>query len=142
MFMGQHTPKLDDKGRFFLPARFRAELADGVVITKSQERCLAIYPVGVYAEILRRATAAPTALKKVRDYQRYLAAQASEERPDAQGRLTIPPMHRKYAGLVKDIAVVGAVDRLEVWDLEAWEAYSEANESEFADLDEEVFPGL
>lgn len=142
MFLGTHTPKLDEKGRFFLPAKFRDELADGLVITRSQDRCLAIYPTATFVEMTQQVSTAPTTLKQVRDFQRMLAAGASDEVPDKQGRVTIPPMLRRYAGLDKDIVVVGAINRVEVWDVAAWEEYSAQQESVFAEMNEEVFPGL
>lgn len=142
MFLGTHTPKIDEKGRFFLPAKFRDELADGLVITRAQDRCLAIYPVAAFVELTSSIAAAPTSVKQVRDYQRMLAAGASDEVPDKQGRITIPSQLRAYAGLEKDIVVVGAINRVEVWNVAAWEEYTAAQESAFADMNEEVFPGI
>ncbi|MGO1972548.1 MAG: division/cell wall cluster transcriptional repressor MraZ [Propionibacteriaceae bacterium] len=142
MFLGTHTPKIDEKGRFFLPAKFRDELADGLVITRAQDRCLAIYPQATFIEMTKSISAAPTSVKQVRDFQRMLAAGASDETPDKQGRVTIPPQLRTYAGLTKDCVVVGAINRVEVWDRAAWEQYSAEQESAFAEMNEEVFPGV
>lgn len=142
MFLGTHTPKIDEKGRFFLPAKFRDELADGLVITRAQDRCLAIYPQATFIEMTKSISAAPTSVKQVRDFQRMLAAGASDETPDKQGRVTIPPQLRTYAGLTKDCVVVGAINRVEVWDRTAWEQYSTEQESAFAEMNEEVFPGM
>lgn len=142
MFLGTHTPKLDEKGRFFLPAKFRDELADGLVITRSQDRCLAIYPTATFVEMTKQVSTAPTTLKQVRDFQRMLAAGASDETPDKQGRVSIPPQLRSYAGLDGQIVVVGAINRVEVWDVAAWQEYSAQQESVFAEMNEEVFPGI
>ncbi|MFX4271326.1 division/cell wall cluster transcriptional repressor MraZ [Propionibacteriaceae bacterium Y1685] len=142
MFLGTHTPKLDEKGRIFLPAKFRDELAEGLVITRAQDRCLAIYPRDTFAEMTKSMVAAPTSVKQVRDFQRMLAASASDETPDKQGRITIPPQLREYAGLDKDCVVVGAINRVEVWGVAAWEEYSAAQEEVFAEMNEEVFPGI
>lgn len=141
MFLGTHTPKLDEKGRFFLPAKFRDQLGSEVVISKGQERCLAIYPVEEFQRQARQAMSGPSTRKDIRDFQRAFASGASEESPDKQGRLTIPPVLRAYAGLDTSIAVVGAFNRIEVWDLEAWEAYSTEQDEVFARMDAEVFPG-
>ena len=140
MFLGTHTPKLDAKGRFFLPAKFREGLNEGMVITRQQERCLAIYPRDVFEQKAKTAMEAPSTVARVRAMQRMLAASASDETPDAQGRVTIPPQLREYASLAGEIAVVGAIDRVEVWDKAAWEAYSAELEEAFADMNEEVFP--
>ena len=142
MFLGTHTPKLDDKGRFFLPAKFRDELSDGLVITRAQDRCLAIYPVETFQEMTESVSKAPMTVKQVRDFQRMLAAGASQEVPDKQGRITIPQGLRQYAGLDKEIVVVGAIKRVEIWDQQAWETYSEAQEAVFAEMNEEVFPNF
>jgi MraZ protein len=71
-----------------------------------------------------------------------LASGASDETPDKQGRITIPPHLRVYAALEKDCVVVGAINRVEVWDSAAWERYSAEKESAYAEMDEEVFPGI
>jgi MraZ protein len=142
VFLGTHTPKLDEKGRLILPAKYRNELADGLVITRFQEHCLAIWPTDKFVdEVTKTARSGSTSQQRVRDYQRMLASGASDEKPDKQGRITIPPHLRSYAGLDKDCVVVGAIDRVEVWDAAAWEEYSAAKEAAFAELNEPVFPG-
>ena len=141
MFLGTHTPKLDEKGRLILPAKYRDELADGLVITRYQERCLAIWPTETFEEMVVAGGRASTT-KDGRDYQRMLASGASAETPDRQGRFTIPAHLRSYAGLDKDCVVVGAINRVEVWDLAAWETYSAEKESAFAEMNETAFPGI
>jgi MraZ protein len=142
MFLGTHTPKLDEKGRLFLPAKFRDELSEGLVITRWQDRCLAIWPMAVFVEQTQALRAASATNKQVRDYQRMLASGASDETMDKQGRITIPPHLRSYAGLDKDCVVVGAMNRIEIWDQAAWEAYSTRQEAEFAEMNDDMFPGL
>lgn len=142
MFLGTYTPKLDEKGRLILPAKFREQLAPGLVITRAQDRCLAIYPMATFAQMTASVENAPMTVKGVRDFQRMLAAGASDEMPDKQGRITIPAPLRAYAGLVTDVVVVGAINRVEVWDTDAWQQYSAAQEDAFAEMNEEVFPGV
>jgi MraZ protein len=142
MFLGTHTPKLDEKGRFFLPAKFREELAAGLVITRGQDRCLAIWPIAAFVEQTQALRNAPSSNKQVRDYQRMLASGASDEIPDKQGRVTIPPHLREYAGLDKECVVVGAINRVEVWDEAAWMHYAQQQESAFAEMNDDMFPGL
>jgi len=140
VFLGTHTPKLDEKGRLILPAKFRDELADGLVITRFQERCLAIWPIATFVEVAQ-SVRGTSSNQQVRDYQRMLASGASDETPDKQGRITIPAHLRVYAALDKDCVVVGAINRVEVWDATAWEQYANEKESAFADLDEGAFAG-
>jgi len=141
MFLGTHTPRLDDKGRLILPARFRDELAGGLVITKGQERCLVVWPRGEFEQYAGSLRAAPPTQELARRYSRVFFASAHDETPDKQGRVTIPPALRDYAGLTRDLVVVGADTRLEIWDAEAWSAYLAASEDSFAELDGGVVPG-
>ena len=142
MFLGTHSPRLDDKGRLFLPAKFRDELAEGVVITKGQERCLYVFPMAEFRRVTEAMSQAPVTQKTVRDYSRVFFASASDEVPDKQGRITVPPALREYAGLSKDCVVIGANTRVEVGDAAAWEAYLADREQAFSDLEEEVLPGV
>ena len=142
MFLGTHSPRLDEKGRLFLPAKFRDELAEGVVITKGQERCLYVFPMAEFRRVTEAMSAAPVTQKTVRDYSRVFFASASDEVPDRQGRITVPPALREYAGLSRDCVVIGANTRVEVWDAAAWDAYLADREQAFADLEEEVLPGV
>jgi MraZ protein len=140
MFLGTYSPSLDDKGRLILPARFRDELADGLVITKGQERCLAVWTAEGFAELteqMRRASkesSSPEAVigRSTRDYHRVFFASAFDCVPDAQGRIVIPPPLREYAGLSRECAVIGADTRLEIWDSAAWAGYLAEAESAFA----------
>ena len=142
MFLGTHHPRLDEKGRLFLPARFRDQLAEGVVMTKGQERCLYVFPTDEFARMTEQMRQAPVTSKSARDYLRVLFAGASDEVPDKQGRVTVPPALRSYAGLTKDCVVIGANTRIEVWDAAAWQAYLDGHEQSFADIAEEVLPGV
>jgi MraZ protein len=142
LFLGTHSPRLDDKGRLFLPAKFRDELAEGLVITKGQERCLFVFPMAEFESIAQQLRAAPVTHKAARAYSRVFFASASDEVPDKQGRITIPPHLRQYAGLTKDCVVIGASTRVEIWDQAAWETYLAESEDAFADIEEEVLPGV
>ncbi len=142
MFLGTHTPRLDDKGRLALPARFRPDLEGGLVICKGQERCLSVFPTDEFTRFTAALGAAPVTDRRVRDYSRMLFASASRETPDGQGRVTIPVGLREYAALQKDCVVIGANSRIEVWNAEAWQSYLEESEQAFADIAEEVLPGI
>ena len=142
MFLGTHPPRLDDKGRLFLPARFRDRLADGLVVTRGQERCLYVFPMDEFVKVTQQMQAAPTTSKRVRDFTRVFLSGASEEVTDKQGRVTIPGNLREYAGLNRECTVIGAGSRVEVWDTASWNAYLESTEQGFADQSEEVIPGL
>jgi MraZ protein len=142
MFFGTYTPRLDDKGRLFLPAKFRDELSEGLVVTRGQERCLYVWSMEEFGKLTERLKEAPVTNKGARDYVRMFFAGASDETPDKQGRVTIPSMLREYASLSKECIVIGAMNRIEIWDAGSWQTYSEEQEQAFSDLSEEVFPGV
>jgi MraZ protein len=85
---------------------------------------------------------APVTVKGARDYMRVMFAGAHDEIPDRQGRITIPQGLRTYAGLDRDCVVIGANTRVEIWDSTSWTQYLTDREKGFADVSEEVFPGL
>jgi MraZ protein len=142
VFLGTHTPRLDEKGRLILPAKYRDELAEGVVITKGQERCLYVWPLAEFTRVTTAMRDAQMSGKTLRDHSRVLFASASDEVPDKQGRITLPPALRQYAGLDRDCVVIGANTRMEIWDATAWETYLAAQEESFSDASEEVLPGI
>ena len=90
MFFGHPHPELDDKGRLFLPAKFRDELAEGLVVTRGQERCLYVWPTAEFRRFTEQLSEAPVTNKGARDYMRMLFAGASDETADKQGRVTHP----------------------------------------------------
>lgn len=142
MFLGTYEPKLDTKSRLILPAKYRDQLAPGLVITRGQEHCLYIFAREEFEQMYQELRRAPLSSKQARDYVRVMLSGASDEIPDKQGRIVIPANLRKYAALEKDLVVIGAGARIEIWNREAWEAYLNEKESEFAATQEEVIPGM
>ncbi|WP_146339210.1 MULTISPECIES: division/cell wall cluster transcriptional repressor MraZ [Nesterenkonia] len=142
MFLGTHSPRLDEKGRLILPAKYRDQLVDGLVLTRGQERCIYVFSAEEFANVHQQMRKAPLTSRQARDYIRVFLSGASDETPDKQGRITIPPGLREYAGLGREVTVIGAGDRAEIWDSSAWNAYLEEKESEFSSTDEEAIPGL
>ena len=140
IFLGTYTPRLDDKGRLILPAKFRSQLAAGLVMTRGQEHCLFLLPVEEFRAMHDQIRQAPVTSKQARDYLRVFLSGASDELPDKQGRISIPVPLRTYAGLDRDVAVIGAGTRVEIWDLAAWETYLAEQEASYADTAEGVFP--
>lgn len=140
MFLGTHNPRLDDKNRVILPAKFREALADGVVMTKGQDRCLVVWTQDGFATYAQQLRAGSQTSERVRAYTRVLFASAHDDVPDKQGRITVPQNLRDYAGLTRECVVVGADTRIEIWDSVAWESYLAGTEQSFVDLDGEVIP--
>ncbi|MBP3036858.1 division/cell wall cluster transcriptional repressor MraZ [Arthrobacter sp. zg-ZUI100] len=142
MFLGTHSPRLDEKGRLILPAKFREELADGLVLTRGQERCIYVFSQKEFERVHEQMREAPLSSRQARDYIRVFLSGASDEVPDKQGRITIPPALRSYAGLGRELAVIGAGTRAEIWDAGAWQTYLEAQETAFSETDEDTIPGI
>ena len=142
MFLGTHSPRLDEKGRLILPAKFRDELAEGLVLTRGQERCIYVFSQKEFEKVHEQMRQAPLSSRQARDYIRVFLSGASDEVPDKQGRITIPPALRSYAGLGRELAVIGAGTRAEIWDATAWQQYLEEQESAFSDTDEDTIPGI
>ncbi|MGN7798494.1 division/cell wall cluster transcriptional repressor MraZ [Leifsonia sp. 22587] len=142
MFLGTHAPKLDEKGRIILPAKFRDELASGLVLTRGQEHCVYVFSQREFESLHEKIRQAPVTSKQARDYLRVFLSGASAEVPDKQNRVTIPAALRSYAALDRDLVVIGAGSRAEIWDATAWETYLAEQEAAFASTEEEVIPGL
>ncbi|WAP50930.1 division/cell wall cluster transcriptional repressor MraZ [Arthrobacter sp. ATA002] len=142
MFLGTHSPRLDEKGRIILPAKFREELAGGLVLTRGQERCIYVFSQKEFERVHEQMREAPLSSRQARDYIRVFLSGASDEVPDKQGRITIPPALRAYAGLGRELAVIGAGTRAEIWDANAWQIYLEEQETAFSETDGDTMPGL
>jgi MraZ protein len=135
VFLGTHTPRLDEKGRLILPAKYRDELAGGVVVTRGQENCLTLFTAVEFAHQAELARSSGNAVED-RNRNRMFFAGAFDEIPDRQGRITIPAGLRQYAGLDRDCVVIGVNDHLEIWDAVSWTAYVSTAEQEFSQLSE------
>ena len=90
MFLGTHTPRLDDKGRLVLPAKFRDGLAGGLVLTKGQDRCVVVWTKDGFAKYAEELAQGKHTVADIRRYTRVLFASAYDDTPDKQGRITIP----------------------------------------------------
>jgi MraZ protein len=142
MLLGTHTPKLDDKGRIILPAKFRDELSAGVVVTRGQERCLYVFSKKEFESVHEKIRQAPVTSEEARKYLRLFLSGASDDTPDKQGRVLVPQLLRDYAGLTKELVIIGVGSRAEIWDASSWQEYLSSNEEKFATQAEEVIPGL
>ncbi|MDR1807281.1 MAG: division/cell wall cluster transcriptional repressor MraZ [Propionibacteriaceae bacterium] len=140
MFRGTATPKLDDKFRLALPAKYRDELTNLVTVTCEIERCLGVYRRDDFDRKMQAYNDAPTTLRAVRDFQRYMQSGAEDVTPDGQGRITLTAAQRDYAGLGKEVVVIGSGDHLEVWDPALWADYRTRLVEQFTDFDGQIVP--
>ncbi|MGF1648252.1 MAG: division/cell wall cluster transcriptional repressor MraZ [Kineosporiaceae bacterium] len=142
MFLGTFPLRLDEKHRLVLPARYRSELAEGLVMTRGQERCVYVFPRVAFERLVSDLSTAPLTNRAARDYARMMLSGAQDEVPDKQGRVTVSPLLRTYASLTRDVAVLGVGSRLEIWDSALWDEQQSGAEQPFADRDGEIVPGL
>jgi len=120
MFLGEYLHAIDNKGRLTIPAKFRGELAAGLVVTKGIDRCLVIYSMESWQALKERIAELPMTDRNARDFRRLVFAGASDTAPDGQGRINVPQSLREYAGLDGQAVVVGCDTYIEVWGPRAW----------------------
>ena len=116
---GEYIHSIDAKGRLFIPARLRSELGETFYITVSMEKCLSVYSQESLDAFTRKCDAMPYVKQRK---MRPLFALAARCEVDGQGRVLLPQNLRSFAGLEKDVAVVGCNNHAEIWDLSAWQA--------------------
>jgi MraZ protein len=142
-FLGEYEATLDAKGRFLLPAGFKKQLPEGessqFVINRGFEKCLALYPVKnwepLFADISRLNDFDP----KVREFRRYFLNGATMVEPDSAGRLLVPPNLKVHADLTKDIVLVAAVNKIEIWDSNKYkQLFDSFSPDAFSSLAQEV----
>ncbi len=136
MFLGEYSHSLDEKGRAVMPSKFRAGLADGCVVTKGQERCLYVFPMNRWEEESSKVLRLPRTDRRARNFSRSFFASASDQALDRQGRVQIPEALRVYAGLEKDLTVVGVADHIEVWDTETWRSVAAEADEYYSEIQE------
>jgi MraZ protein len=134
-FRGTFDHTLDAKNRLTVPARFRAELAGGVVLTKNVEHCLSVWKPEVYGAFVAAALEGLNPLSpQATELTRYFSANAFDTELDGAGRIMIPPKFLAHAGLGRDVVVNGMTDRLEIWDREAWNGEDERLSGRVAEI--------
>lgn len=121
MFLGRFAHNLDTKGRLAIPARFRASLEDGVVLTRGIDRCVTAYPMAVWEELAERIAKLPMTDRSARQFRRMMFAEAANLTLDRQGRVVLPAELKEFAGIDRDVMVVGVHTSFEIWQPERWQ---------------------
>lgn len=138
MFIGEYRHSLDKKRRMALPVKFRKELGKKLVITKGFEKCLVVYPLGEWKRVVKRLEELPSSKSSARSLARIFLSGAVEVELDSLGRALIPEYLVEYAGLKKEVVVIGLGNRIELWSPERWEEYRKQTEQKV----EEIAEGL
>jgi MraZ protein len=134
MLIGEYQHTIDTKKRMALPAKFRKELGESVVVTRGLDNCLVVYPLKEWQVMSDKLGGLPEGQVEARGFARLKLGGAMEVGLDKLGRILIPEYLKQYASLKKNVTVCGLNNRLEVWDSQAWDEYKKKTESEVGDL--------
>lgn len=124
MLLGEYNHTIDEKSRLIVPSKFRDDLGSTFIVTKGLDNCLFIYSLSEWQIFETKLKALPLTNQNARVFTRFFAAGATECQLDKQGRIVIPSHLREYAGLTKDVVVIGVSTRAEIWDREKWNNYT------------------
>ncbi len=122
MLMGSYQHNIDSKGRVIMPAKFREELGEVFYATKGSDETIVILSQKAWQDLSDQICSLPTA--KTKDLKRFLFSSAAELIPDKQGRILLPQVLRNYAHIEKDVVFIGTGSRVEIWDVDRWNAYN------------------
>lgn len=143
VFLGEYRHTVDDKGRVIIPSKFREGFGSQLIATRGLDRCLFLYPHDEWRQLEQKLRALPLAQREARAFVRFFFSGATECEFDRQGRISLPPTLREYAGLEKDAVIIGVSSRVEVWSAAEWDAYmAEAGESFGAIVEKVVDLGI
>lgn len=138
MFIGEYHHTIDDKGRLAVPMKFREALARGAVVTRGLDSSLFLLPLEEWGKLAEKLAGLPLGQANSRAFARLMLAGAMDVTLDKQGRCVVPEYLREYAGLRKDVVIVGVQSRLEIWDAEAWKSYVSKTEEDAETIAEQL----
>ena len=124
MFMGEYNHTVDEKGRLIIPVKYREELGNEFVVTKGLDGCLFAYGLGEWQVLEEKLRALPLTNKDARAFARFMLAGAASVAIDKQGRILLPQVLRNFAGIEKEVVLIGVASRIEIWNKTKWEESS------------------
>ena len=134
MLIGQYEHTIDIKKRLALPAKFRGELGEKIIITKGIESCLVVYTEKEFKIMSDKISNLTISQSEARSFTRTILAGAMEVTLDKLGRVLVPDYLKKYAGLNKNVVICGLSNRLEIWDAESWNTWTKEAEKGVSDI--------
>ncbi len=144
MFYGEHEHTMDRKGRLIIPSRFREVMkehyTERLVATRGLDHCLFLFPEDEWRSQESRFRALSFTKQEARRFNRFFFSGAAELGCDRQGRVLIPPYLKEYAGIKRDVIVVGVSNRIEVWDKEEWKKFYEQGKDTYEQIAEKLLP--
>lgn len=120
--MGEYNHTIDTKGRLIIPSKFRETLGEEFVVTKGLDGCLFVYDNKEWAAFEEKLKSLPLTNKDARQFVRFFLAGAAMAEVDKQGRILVPSVLREFAGLEKEVVLIGVASRVEIWSKERWES--------------------
>lgn len=138
MFIGEYALSIDEKGRLALPKKFRAEMKKGAVVTRGIDNCLFVYSMVEWEKLAAKIGSLPLSQKNTRAFSRLMLAGAMDVKLDGNGRVNLPDYLRAYAKVSKRVVVAGLLNRLEIWDEDAWKTYKENTEKQSEEIAEQL----
>lgn len=138
MFTGEYEHSLDGKGRVIIPSRLREALGERFLVTKGLDRCIFVYPLSEWARLQQKLRKLKMTNPQSRAFKRIVFSGAMEVEADKQGRVLIPAKLREYAGIEKDVMIIGVGERVEIWNEEAWNEYYDEADSNYEELAEKL----
>ncbi len=138
MFIGEYIYSIDDKRRVAIPAKLRKDLGKKAVITRGLDNCLVLYPMEEWQKLGQKLQNLPAARGEARGFVRIMLSGAVDVTFDKLGRILIPDYLKKYAGLRKNVAIIGLGNRIEIWDEKKWQNYKMKTETKVEDIAEKL----
>ncbi|MCM8812233.1 MAG: division/cell wall cluster transcriptional repressor MraZ [Candidatus Omnitrophica bacterium] len=145
MFYGEHEHTIDRKGRLIIPSRFREAMkehfVEHLVVTRGLDKCLFLFPEDEWKAQENRFRSLSFTKQEARQFNRFYFSGAAELSFDKQGRILIPQYLKDYAGIKRDVTLVGVSNRIEVWDKEAWQKFYEQFKPSYEEIAEKLIDG-
>jgi MraZ protein len=138
MFVGEYQHTIDDKGRITIPAKFRSDFDAGLYVTCGLDQCLWVFTRDGWDRFSAKLATLPTGLANTRTLTRFFFSQATDAIPDRQGRIILPENLRAFANLDNGATIIGANDKVEIWQSDRWDAFKAEQQANLAAIAEEL----
>ncbi|MDD3887161.1 MAG: division/cell wall cluster transcriptional repressor MraZ [Patescibacteria group bacterium] len=138
MFIGEYNHSIDIKGRLAIPAKFRAKIKKGAVVTRGLDNCLFLYTQEEWEKLANKLASLPISQANTRAFSRLMLAGAMDVKLDSHGRIVIPQYLRTFSSITKKVIIAGLFNRLEIWDEQKWNTYKLATEKNSSEIAEKI----
>ena len=139
MLSGEYRHNIDEKGRIIIPSKIRCELGNKIVITRGLDGCLFGYSEHEWNNIMEKLNTLPFTKRDARAFTRFLTSGATILEFDKQGRVLLPSYLSSYAKILKEVVIVGVINRIELWSCESWDEFMNDNIDRLSDISENLF---